>query len=163
MRIHGLGRALTWAGIVASSVATIVLALPTWRHWWFSDSPRTEDSTLESWANPALIDLGNWLTLLPLLAFLAALASAGAGALALRRPWLGLLGAGTCLVSMLSMLLGWALLAGHTAAAAGALAALLVAGGALFTASLLQVAASSRARVAHQSCTDPSRRRFTGR
>lgn len=143
-RLPRISRALSWVGIVASVLATAVLALPTWQHAWFGDSLRTDVTTYESWANPVLIDLGNGLTFLPLLAFLAASATAIVGALTLRWPWLAAMSTGTSVIAMSSMLLGWALRAGYDHVALPGLAALALAGCAFFAVLLLSTVAALR-------------------
>lgn len=144
-RAHHVGTALTWLGIAASMLSTVVLALPTWRQWWFGDALRTDVSTLESWANPAFFDTSNGFNFLPMQAFLASLVTVLIAALALRRRWLSLLGAATALFSLCTMLLGWAVRAGHAPAATPALVGLVIAACALFAALVLRAVSELRA------------------
>ena len=146
-RLARARRLLTWCGIVTSGSAALVLALPTRLHAWFHDSLRTDDITLESWANPATIDLGNLLTLLPMLAFLASLATLLIAVLALRWPLAGLVGAGTALVTVLAMTLTWALLGAYASVVLPALLLAPVAGTLLLTVSVLHLVEVQRARV----------------
>lgn len=143
-RARGL---LTWCGIVTSSSAALVLALPTRLHAWFHDTPRTDDLTLESWANPATIDLGNLLTLLPMLAFLAALATLLLAVLALRWPLAGLVGAGTALTTVLAMMLAWVLLGAYASVVLPSLLLVPAAGTLLLTVAVLHLVEAQRARV----------------
>lgn len=140
-------RLLTWCALMTSGPAALVLALPTRLHAWFHETPRTDDITLESWANPATIDLGNPLTLLPMLAFLAALATLLLAVLALRWPLAGLVGAGTALVTVLAMMLTWALLGAYATVALPSLLLVPIAGALLLTASVLHLVEVQRARV----------------
>ncbi|ASK65928.1 hypothetical protein CFK39_08905 [Brachybacterium avium] len=106
---------------------------------WFDGKLRTDDITVESWPNPATIDLGNLLTLLPMQAFLTALATTILAVLALHRPVLAVVGMGTGLVSVFSMLLSWALLAAFDPVATPSLMLLAAAETALLTVAVLRL------------------------
>jgi len=151
-RLARTRKVLTWGGIVTSGLAVLVLALPTRLHAWFLGAPRTDDITLESWANPATIDPGNPLTLLPTLAFLAGLATLVLAVLTLRRGVFGLAtglaGTGAAAVTVLAMVLSWALQGAYATLALPNLLLLPLAGTLLLTASVLHLVEVQRARVA---------------
>lgn len=136
---------LTWGALVTSGLATLGLALPTRRMAWFHGESRTDVITVESWANPATIDTGNLLTLLPMQAFLAALATTVLAVLVRRRPVLAAVGTVTGLVSAFSMQLSWALLAAFTPFATPPLMLLAAAETALLTVVVLRLVEVRRA------------------
>lgn len=131
---------LTRAAIGASALAALGLGLPTLEVAWFHGERRTDDITIESWANPATIDLGNLLTVLPMQAFLAALFTTVLGVLALRRPVLAAVGTGTALITGVQMLLSWVLRSTYTPWAVPSLVLLSISGTLLLTVAVLRLA-----------------------
>ncbi|MDN5900448.1 MAG: hypothetical protein L0H74_10305 [Brachybacterium sp.] len=145
-RLARTRRMATWGALVTSGLATVGLALPTRRMAWFHGELRTDDITVESWANPATIDIGNLLTLLPMQAFLTALATTVLAVLALHRPVLAGVGVATGLVSAFSMLLSWVLLAAFDPVATPALMLLAAAETALLIVAVLRLVEVRQAR-----------------